>query len=155
MRNSETAAGLIGSTKILLYRMKSETAWVIKQAKSTVTNWNIANRLISLHNVYHTLQRFSSVITLRNLATVPHEITEQSDVTNEFYRKNRTMLRKIDDGIKASKKNIAGQLVLSFELLTQQFLHPYANCDPFQMKRYIREVKYSFGKMIIWEIITQ
>lgn len=46
-----------------------------KQTKSKVTYWDMATMLISLHNVYHALQRFSGVITLRNSATVPRTST--------------------------------------------------------------------------------
>ena len=64
-------------------------------------------------------------------------------MTNEFFRKIKAILRKINNGIKAFdsniKKAIAGQQVLS-KPLAQQFLNPYPNCNPFEIKRYIQEI---------------
>ena len=116
----------------------------LQKNKSRATNWDSVNMLTSLHNVYYTLRRFTSVSGDPNSPTVPSEISEQLDVNGEFYRKINSMWRSVESGNKAfaahfKDANLDRNKVLS-EPLAQHFLNPYTNENPFEVKVYVEEI---------------
>ena len=99
--------------------------------------------LVSLHNVYKTERRLSSVYGETSSASAPNTVSETVEESGEFFRRLAEMWTSVDVGNKTFKTNFRNLSKGLSGTLRQFFSGPYSSEDdkqPFEMRVMLEEV---------------